>query len=145
MVGSPFQTEENLLADLRFLQELDPDMIGIGPFLPHHATPFAGQPKGDLSLTLRMLALTRLMFPHALLPATTALGTLHPNGRVLGLKAGGNVVMPNLSPTSVRKLYTLYEDKISTDEEAAEGLAALQEQVKGAGYRVVTARGDVKR
>ncbi len=97
MVGSPFQTEENLLADLRFLQELDPDMIGIGPFLPHHATPFAEQPKGDLSLTLRMLALTRLMFPHVLLPATTALGTLHPDGRVLGLKAGGNVVMPNLS------------------------------------------------
>ena len=145
MVGSPYQTKENLLADLRFLQQLDPDMIGIGPFLPHHATPFAKEAKGDLSLTLRMLALTRLMFPHALLPATTALGTLHPHGRVLGLKAGGNVVMPNLSPTSVRNLYTLYEDKISTNEEAAEGLAALQEQVNGAGYQVVTARGDVKR
>ncbi len=145
MVGSPYQTNAHLLSDLRFLQELDPDMIGIGPFLPHHATPFANRPKGDLSLTLRMLALVRLLFPHALLPATTALGTLHPDGRVLGLQAGGNVVMPNLSPTTVRKLYTLYEDKINTDAESAEGLLLLKEQVAKAGYQIVTARGDVKR
>jgi biotin synthase len=145
MVGSPFQTTENLVEDLRFLQELDPDMIGIGPFLPHHATPFASEKKGDLHTVLRLLSILRLMFPHALLPSTTALGTLHPDGRKLGLQAGGNVVMPNLSPQSVRKLYALYEDKISTDEEAAEGLEALKWQVSQAGYRVVTHRGDVKR
>ena len=145
MVGSPYQTPRHLLEDLRFLQRLDPDMIGIGPFLPHHATPFGNEPKGSLTLTLRLLAMLRLMFPHALLPATTALGTLHPNGRVMGLQAGGNVVMPNLSPLSVRKLYTLYENKIATDAEAAEGLALLKMQVERAGYRVVTARGDVNR
>jgi biotin synthase len=145
MVGSPFQTIGNLVEDLRFLQELDPDMIGIGPFLPHHATPFATEKKGDLHTVLRLLSILRLMFPHALLPSTTALGTLHPDGRKLGLQAGGNVVMPNLSPQSVRKLYALYEDKISTDEEAAEGLEALKWQVSQAGYRVVTHRGDVKR
>ncbi len=145
MVGSPYQTAHHLVEDLRFLQELDPDMIGIGPFLPHHATPFAHENKGSLTLTLRMLSLVRLMFPHALLPATTALGTLHPDGRTLGLQAGGNVVMPNLSPTDVRELYTLYEDKISTHAESAEGLNALKKQVSLAGYEIVTHKGDVKR
>ncbi len=145
MVGSPYQTAHHLVEDLRFLQELDPDMIGIGPFLPHHATLFAHENKGSLTLTLRMLSLVRLMFPHALLPATTALGTLHPDGRTLGLQAGGNVVMPNLSPTDVRELYTLYEDKISTHAESAEGLNALKEQVSLAGYEIVTHKGDVKR
>ncbi len=145
MVGSPFQTTENLVEDLRFLQELDPDMIGIGPFLPHHATPFATYPKGDLHTTLRLLSILRLLFPHALLPATTALGTLHPQGRTLGLKAGANVVMPNVSPLEKRKLYTLYEDKIGTDAESAEGLALLKQEVQEAGYQVVESPGHVKR
>lgn len=145
MVGSPYQTADNLVEDIRFLQELDPDMIGIGPFLPHHDTPFGREPKGDLETVLRLLSVLRLLFPHALLPATTALGTLHPDGRKRGLQAGANVVMPNLSPASVRKLYALYENKISTGEEAAEGLERLKKQVEQAGYRVVTAKGDVKR
>ena len=145
MVGSPFQTTENLVEDLRFLQELDPDMIGIGPFLPHHETPFASYPKGDLETTLRLLSILRLMFPHALLPATTALGTLHPNGRVLGLKSGANVVMPNVSPMEKRKLYALYENKIGTDAESAEGLALLKAEVSEAGYRIVEEAGHVKR
>ncbi len=145
MVGSPYQTADHLVEDLRFLQELEPDMIGIGPFLPHHATPFGKMAKGDLQLALRMVSLVRLMFPWGLIPSTTALGTLHPQGRVLGLQAGGNVVMPNLSPLSVRQLYALYENKINTQQESAEGLELLKAEVSAAGYQVVTAVGHVKR
>lgn len=145
MVGSPGQKTEYLAEDLLFLQELQPDMIGIGPFLHHAQTPFKEEPNGELNVTLRLISILRLMFPHALLPATTALGTLHPKGRELGLKSGANVVMPNLSPQRLRKLYSLYDNKISTEEEAAEGKAKLEKQVEKAGYRVVTARGDVKK
>ena len=145
MVGSPYQTTDNLIADLRFLEKLQPDMIGIGPYITHAETPFAGQKNGSLELTLRLLAILRLMFPYVLLPATTALGTIHPEGRELGLKAGANVVMPNLSPTDVRALYTLYENKICTGEEAAQCIGCLRRRVESAGYRIVTARGDVKR
>ena len=112
MVGSPYQTTENLVEDLRFLQKLSPDMIGIGPYVTHAQTPFASFENGSVELTLRLLSVLRLMFPYVLLPSTTALGTLHPQGRELGLKAGANVVMPNLSPVKVRKLYELYENKI---------------------------------
>lgn len=145
MVGSPCQTTENLIADLRFLQQLQPDMIGIGPYLRHAETPFRTFENGSLPLTLRLISVLRLMFPYALIPATTALGTIHPEGREMGLKAGANVVMPNLSPVSVRKLYDLYDNKICTGEEAAEGCNLLKQQVAAAGYRVVTAVGDVKR
>lgn len=142
MVGSPYQTTENLIQDLRFLQELKPDMIGIGPYISHAQTPFAGYANGSLRKTLRLVAILRLMFPNALIPATTALGTIHPEGRELGLKAGANVVMPNLSPVSVRKLYDLYENKICTGEEAAQCIGCLKSRVERAGYRIVTARGD---
>jgi biotin synthase len=145
MVGSPYQRPEHLLADLRFLQELHPDMIGIGPYITHAETPFAKRPSGSLQLTLRLLSLLRLLFPYALLPATTALGTIAPNGRELGLQAGGNVVMPNLSPVNVRKLYELYENKICTGEEAAQCRGCLEARVRMAGYEIVTARGDVRR
>lgn len=145
MVGSPFQTTENLVSDLRFLQELSPDMIGIGPYITHKETPFFDKPSGTLDLTLRMIAILRIMFPYALLPATTALGSIHPQGRELGLKAGANVVMPNLSPVRVRKLYDLYENKICTGDEAAECRICLEKRVSSAGYKIVTARGDVKR
>ena len=145
MVGSPFQTTANLIADLRFLQKLDPDMIGIGPFIPHEKTPFADQKQGELTLVLRMVSILRLMFPHALLPATTALGTIHPQGRELGLKAGANVVMPNLSPVSVRKLYDIYANKICTGEESAQCRGCLERRIISAGYRVVTDIGNVKR
>lgn len=138
MVGSPYQTIDCLLDDIRFLQELQPDMIGIGPYLSHQDTPFHDQPNGSLSLTLRLLALLRLLFPHALLPATTALGTIHPNGRELGLKAGANVVMPNLSPTEIRSLYTLYDHKICTGEESAQCRSCLEQRVRAAGYQIVT-------
>ena len=145
MVGSPYQTPQNLLADLRFLQKLQPDMIGIGPYITHEQTPFADKKSGTAEQTLRMLSILRLMFPYALLPSTTALGTIHPNGRELGLKAGGNVVMPNLSPVNVRKLYELYENKICTGEEAAQCRGCLEARVRMAGYEIVTDRGDVAR
>ena len=145
MVGSPYQTPQNLLADLRFLQKLQPDMIGIGPYITHEQTPFADKKNGTAEQTLRMLSILRLMFPYALLPSTTALGTIHPNGRELGLKAGGNVVMPNLSPVNVRKLYELYENKICTGEEAAQCRGCLEARVRMAGYEIVTDRGDVAR
>lgn len=145
MVGSPYQTTENLIADLRFLQELQPDMIGIGPYITQKDTPFCDMKSGTAELTLRMLSILRLMFPYALLPSTTALGTIHPLGREMGLRAGGNVVMPNLSPVSVRKKYAIYDDKICTGEESAQCRGCLERRIESAGYRAVTDRGDVRR
>lgn len=145
MVGSPFQTAESIVSDLRFMQKLQPEMIGIGPFIPAKGTPFAGYPAGELSLTLRLISIIRLMFPNALIPSTTALGTIHPKGREMGLGAGANVVMPNLSPTSVRKLYSIYDNKICTGDEAAECRRCLENRVAAAGYRIVTDRGDHKK
>lgn len=145
MVGSPYQTTENLITDLRFLQKLQPDMIGIGPYITHEETPFAGFKNGSVELTLRLISILRLMFPHALIPSTTALGTIHPQGRELGLKAGANVVMPNLSPVRVRKLYELYENKICTGEEAAQCRGCLERRVQSVGYHIVTDIGNAKR
>ena len=145
MVGSPWQTPKELVADLRFLQQLQPDMIGIGPFIPHHETPFADKQPGTLELTLRMLSILRLLFPYVLLPATTALGTLDPLGREKGLKAGANVLMPNLSPVTVRKKYELYDNKICTGDESAQCRNCLEKRVENAGYHIVTDRGDVRR
>lgn len=145
MVGSPFQTIDNIISDLEFLHELQPDMIGIGPYIVHKETPFAEYESGSVEMTVRLVAILRHMFPYALIPSTTALGTLHPEGREMGLRAGANVVMPNLSPQRYRKLYDLYENKISTGEEAAQSRALLEKRVKNAGYRVVTAVGNVKK
>lgn len=142
MVGVPFQTTGNIIEDLRFLQELNPHMIGIGPFVPHHDTPFADKKSGTLELTLRLLGILRLMFPKILLPATTALGTIAPDGREMGLKTGCNVVMPNLSPVNVRKKYDLYDNKICTGEESAECVACLQRRIESAGFEVSSGRGD---
>lgn len=144
MVGSPFQTTEHLLEDLRFLQKLQPDMIGIGPYLSHADTPFAKHPNGDLNKCLRIIAILRLMFPYALLPSTTAMGTLSNQGRELGIKAGANVVMPNLSPVSVRKLYSLYDNKICTGDEAAECRVCLHNKIAGIGYNIVSHVGHAK-
>ncbi|MCR5600410.1 MAG: [FeFe] hydrogenase H-cluster radical SAM maturase HydE [Ruminococcus sp.] len=142
MVGAPYQSTKHIVADLRFLQELQPQMIGIGPFVPHHNTPFAEEKGGTLELTLRLLGILRLMFPKVLLPATTALGTIAPNGRELGLQTGCNVVMPNLSPVKVRKKYDLYDNKICTGEEAAECRGCLQRRIESAGYEIASERGD---
>ena len=145
MVGSPFQTTENLISDLRFLQKLEPDMIGIGPYLTHAETPFHIYGNGSFELTLKLISILRIMFPYALIPATTALGTINPLGREMGLKAGANVVMPNLSPVSVRKFYELYENKICTGDESAQCRNCLEKRVSNAGYNIVTDIGNVKR
>jgi len=145
MVGSPYQSAELLIEDLRFLQTLQPDMIGIGPFISHQNTPFCDFQSGALHLCLRLIAILRLMFPYALIPATTALGTIDKTGRELGLMAGANVVMPNLSPVGVRKQYELYDNKICTGEEAAECAMCLARRVASAGYEVVTHIGNVKK
>lgn len=142
MVGSPYQTPENLADDLLFLYELSPQMAGIGPFIPHHQTPFSAFPAGTLRQTLLMVALTRLILPNALLPATTALGTIAPDGRERGVLAGANVVMPNLSPVGVRKQYALYDNKICTGDEAAECRACLQNRMRSIGYELAVDRGD---
>jgi biotin synthase len=142
MVGTPFQTPECLLEDLRFLRELAPHMVGIGPFIPQADTPFGAWPGGGLELTLRMVALTRLLLPRALIPATTALGTISPQGREKGLLAGANVVMPNLSPRAVRKLYALYDNKICTGDEAAECRLCMEGRIREAGFTPNMARGD---
>ncbi|MCD7725100.1 MAG: [FeFe] hydrogenase H-cluster radical SAM maturase HydE [Clostridiales bacterium] len=144
MVGSPYQTTEDLIADMRFMRELQPHMVGIGPFIPHHDTPFRDKAQGSLERTLTMVALTRLLLPQALIPSTTALGTIHPQGRELGLKAGANVVMPNLSPVSVRKQYALYDNKICTGDEAAECIECMKRRVASAGYQIAETRGDWK-
>mgnify|MGYP001852654181 FL=1 len=144
MVGSPGQTAQTLVKDFLFLKELQPQMVGIGPFIPHQDTPFREKAAGTLKDTLFYLALIRLMLPKVLLPATTALGTIHPKGRELGILSGANVVMPNLSPSEVRKKYMLYDNKICTGEEAAEGIQDLKKRMQAIGCKVVTARGDYK-
>lgn len=144
MVGSPFQTTACLVEDLLFIKELNPHMVGIGPFISHHGTPFADKESGTLELTLFLLGLLRLMLPTVLLPATTALGTIHPKGRELGILAGANVVMPNLSPTNVRKKYLLYDNKICTGDEAAECRYCLQKRMESIGYKIAVSRGDHK-
>ena len=145
MVGSPYQTTECLVEDIRFLQDLEPDMIGIGPFISHKDTPFKDCENGSARLTLRMISILRLLFPYVLLPSTTALGTISPTGRELGLQAGANVVMPNLTPVRYRQQYELYDNKICTGEEAAECRGCLEKRIEAAGYRAVTDRGDVAR
>ncbi|MDY3971970.1 MAG: [FeFe] hydrogenase H-cluster radical SAM maturase HydE, partial [Clostridia bacterium] len=142
MVGSPYQTSENLAEDLLFLKDLQPHMVGIGPFIPHQDSPFANEKGGTLNLTLTMLALVRLMLPKVLLPSTTALGTIDPMGREKGFDAGANVVMPNLSPTNVRKDYSLYDNKICTGDEAAQCIMCLKGRIERAGYEMDMGRGD---
>ena len=142
MVGEPGQTSAHLAKDLVFLQELEPHMVGIGPFIPHHDTIYAEEKAGSVELTLFLLSVIRIMLPQVLLPATTALGTLDPLGREKGLAAGANVVMPNLSPVKNRKLYELYDNKICTGEEAAECRNCLSHRVRQVGFELVDERGD---
>lgn len=142
MVGSPGQTVEHLIEDIRFMEHFRPQMIGIGPFIPHHDTPFATSPPGSIGQTLILLSIFRLMHPTALIPATTALATLATDGRERGILAGANVVMPNLSPCETRKKYELYNNKASLGAEAAEGLAILRSQMQAIGYEVLPVRGD---
>ena len=144
MVGSPYQTLEHLYKDIQFIKDFKPHMVGIGPFISHKDTPFSDKASGTMDATLRLLSIIRLIHPNVLLPATTALGTIHHKGRELGILAGANVVMPNLSPENVRDKYMLYDNKISTGEEAAECLGSLKERMNSIGYEIVEDRGDYK-
>ncbi len=144
MVGSPYQTTAMIAKDLKFIEEFKPDMCGIGPFVPHRDTPFADKTGGSAELTCYLLSIIRLIHPPVLLPSTTALGTIDENGREKGILAGANVVMPNLSPKSVRKKYELYNNKLSDGDESAQCKESLNERIKRIGYEIVTDRGDVK-
>lgn len=145
MVGSPYQTSSNLAEDLLFISDFKPHMVGIGPFIPHHDTPFGEKKAGTLELTLLLLGMIRLINPNVLLPATTALGTINEKGRELGILAGSNVVMPNLSPQEVRKKYLLYDNKICTGDEAAESVNSLSKRMESIGYKIVVDRGDYRK
>ncbi len=142
MVGLPNQTNEDFVNDLMFLKELQPHMVGIGPFIPHQDTPMKDAGTGDLETTCKLLSIVRLLLPKVLLPATTALGSISPLGREQGLKAGANVVMPNLSPTNVRDKYLLYDGKICTGDEAAHCRGCIERRINNAGYSVDMSRGD---
>lgn len=142
MVGSPYQTVRNLALDLKFIEEFSPEMCGIGPFIPQKDTPFGRFPAGTAELTVYLLSMIRLIKPSILLPATTALGTISPGGREAGIKAGANVVMPNLSPLSERKKYALYDNKLSVGDESAQAVEHLRQTMAAIGYEVVTSRGD---
>jgi biotin synthase len=142
MVGSPYQTAECLAKDMMFMSEFKPHMIGMGPFIPHRDTPFRDFQTGSTETTLFLISLCRIMLPNVLLPATTALGTVRGDGRQLGVKAGANVIMPNLSPLEVRKKYMLYDNKVGTNDESEESIQKLKKQMKQIGYEIVVDRGD---
>ncbi len=145
MVGSPYQSPREIAEDLKFIEGFKPDMCGIGPFIPHRDTPFGDRRAGSLELALFLISILRIISPSMLIPATTALGTLSPNGREQGILSGANVVMPNLSPVSVRKKYELYDNKICTGEESAECRGCLERRMESIGHSIVTDRGDRKK
>lgn len=143
MVGSPYQTAECLAKDLKFIEEFQPDMCGIGPFIPHSATPFSDRPAGSVELTCFLLSVIRLIKPNILLPATTALGSINEGGREKGILCGANVIMPNLSPMSERKKYSLYNNKLFSSNESAQEIENLAKSMESIGYRIVCERGDI--
>lgn len=145
MVGSPYQTTTHLANDLKFIEEFSPDMCGVGPFIPHKDTCFANYEAGTLEMTCYLLSIIRLIKPTILLPSTTALGTINENGRERGILAGANVVMPNLSPSSVRKKYMLYDNKISDGAESAQSKKTLEERINSIGCKIAVDRGDIKK
>ncbi len=145
MVGAPFQNNRHIAEDLKFIEEFQPEMCGIGPFVPHKDTPFGEYPGGGVELTCFLLSIIRLIKPNILLPSTTALGTIHPEGRELGILSGANVVMPNLSPESARKKYELYNNKLNTGAENAFHIAQLKNKMEKIGYEIVTDRGDIRK
>ena len=144
MVGSPYQTYADIARDLKFIEEFKPQMCGIGPFIPHKATPFASFDAGTVELTCYLLSIVRLICPTVLLPATTALGSIEEGGRERGILSGANVVMPNLSPVDNRRKYELYDNKLYSNAESAQAKVELEKRIKSIGYEVVEARGDAK-
>lgn len=144
MVGSPYQTSAHLAKDLQFIAEFKPHMCGIGPFIPQADTPFGKENAGSVELTCYLLSIIRLIQPNILLPSTTALGSIDPYGREKGILAGANVVMPNLSPASVRQKYALYDNKATDGAESAQSKDSLMQRMTSIGYEIVTDRGDIK-
>ncbi len=144
MVGSPYQTSHHLAKDLKFIETFKPQMCGIGPFITHHATPFRGFNSGSLEMTIYLLSIIRLIQPNILLPATTALGTIHPKGREMGIIAGANVIMPNLSPHSTRDKYEIYNNKLVSGDESAQEIKNLKNSMKNIGYEIIVDKGDIK-
>ncbi|MGI6218095.1 MAG: [FeFe] hydrogenase H-cluster radical SAM maturase HydE, partial [Coriobacteriales bacterium] len=144
MVGAPYQTDADVAADLKFIENIKPDMCGIGPFVPHHATPFSGYEGGTVEETCYLISIMRLIYPRMLIPATTALGTIDRKGREKGMLSGANVVMPNLSPAEVRGKYEIYDNKLSSGEEASENLDKLDRSLRRIGFQIVVDRGDIK-
>lgn len=144
MVGSPYQTSLTLAKDLKFIDDFKPQMCGIGPFIPHKATPFSNESAGSVDFTCYLLSVIRLIHPKILLPATTALGSIEENGREKGIMAGANVVMPNLSPYDNRKKYELYDNKLFGSAESAQAIDDLKKRMSAIGYEIVVDRGDAK-
>ncbi len=144
MVGVPGQTIEDIAEDLAFIRDLQPEMIGIGPFIPHSDTPLGHAPAGSVELTLASLSIARAICPTALIPSTTALASLSTDGRIRGILAGANVVMPNLSPVEERSKYSLYDGKAAFGAEAAEGIHMLERELNAVGYHISWDRGDYK-
>ena len=142
MVGAPFQTLESIIEDIEYLVDFQPQMIGLGPFIPHHDTPFRRFPAGSVEMTAKLYAILRLAMPKALIPSTTAMATLAPDGRCRGILAGANVVMPNLSPTDTRKQYSLYDNKAALGAESAQGVKILADELAAIGYHIDWSRGD---
>ena len=142
MIGSPGQTVDHLVEDLQYIYETRPAMVGMGPFIPHHATPFAHEAAGSVETTLRLISIVRLMLPEVLLPATTALGSMKNDGRLLGLKTGANVLMPNVSPPKAREAYTLYEHKDAGAVDTIEDWERLEKKLNDAGFEIAIGRGD---
>lgn len=145
MVGSPYQTDKTLAEDLKFIESFRPDMCGIGPFIPHKDTPFRNEPAGTAELTCYLLSIIRLIHPPVLLPATTALATIDPVGRERGILSGANVIMPNLSPSSIRKKYELYNNKLYSGGESAQHIEDLRRKMHDIGYEIVNDRGDIRK
>ena len=144
LVGSPYQSEETIAKEFKFIEEFSPEMCGIGPFIPQKDTPFKNEKSGTAEETAYYLSIIRLIKPNILLPATTALGTIKQGGRELGILSGANVLMPNLSPENTRKKYALYDNKLATGVESAEQIENLKKQMQNIGYEIITDRGDIK-
>ena len=142
MVGAPYQSLKSIVEDIQYLVSFKPHMIGMGPFIPQHDTPFARFPAGSVDMTARLYAILRLALPQALIPSTTAMATLAPDGRIRGILAGANVVMPNLSPKDNRRHYALYDHKASLGAESVEGIKKLADELATIGYHIDWSRGD---
>ena len=141
LVGLPDQTIESLANDILFFKKLNADMIGIGPFIPHKETPLKEASKGDFWLALKVMALTRIIMPDINIPATTAMETINPNGRIIALQSGANVVMPNVTSTKYRAKYEIYPNKICLGDAPEQCRGCIEGKIKSIGRTISTSYG----